>query len=879
MVEQTLTQMALELKARNEKFYSDLRDATLASASNPETARAALLRLDTEAISIESFELAFLERMGPEAAAQIPAARSAWAGWRVEILVSLGRAEMLLGHFKEARAALATARALPSVTSDSHGRESIDFIEASINQLDPQPFTAGSLTPQEQFSAAFEDAARRGDWRGAVQAKMQAATAAMTGGNVDAFRTMSREAIDLAAAHSLPRSEIYCRTSRFNFLLRTSTSGSLLDQLKAELDYTTRLTGSLTEYWMETYNRASQACKLASEAWTAATGGNTSPSMAAAWASLPSLLEALSQQASALDLAYLSGRLHDAAVSGSGAGQETASILENFRRELTRVDTEIRSGLLELAAELKVRLNDPQTAEEIRDKAKQLRDAHPVPTVAVVTALADHDDRFVALLEQAGKAIGASNPQQALAYANDAMAIADSPDFRRAAMNYRAMANLEIGRFAEAEADLTESIAMLDSSLADQLPTLAGTRDRRLTELEDLSLLYALLLTKTNRVTEAWNAGERGRAPALKAEIVAAEPESLRGSLSDVSFESLRPWLDSIHAAVVTFSSSRYGTLILTAGPGEAAPQAHIVETTQGQLSRLLAPDFDIGSQAWTSTIFNAVPELSTRLVAPIEQRLLEITRDARILYLVPYSHLFYAPFAACTLSDGRTLAELCPLALTPSVGVLRWAASRSVANVPVSCLAAGVGEDSGYPFSRHTAQVAAAPWAATPALLNDAQVTKAALAQSAATHSVFYLSCHGTFSPTLTDGLAASQLVLANDERLDAREILDWKLPSSLVFLNACQSGRFRFEGRTEPNGFVRAFLLAGARSLISTLVHVDPVSAGNLAQAFFCSYLAGQPAADALRASQLKLKQSGLPAEQWAAHLVTGVGHERAF
>ena len=230
------------------KFYGELRDATLASISQPQTARADLLRLDTEAIAIESFELSFLERMGPQDAAQIATARKTWAVWRAGILVSVSRAEMLLGRFREARAALAAARALQSVPSDSPARASMDLMEASINQLDPQPVTPGTLAPQEQLSAVFEDAVRRCDWRGAVQAKMQAATAAMNAGNVDAFRTMSREAVDLAASHSLARSEIYCRVSRFQLLLYISTSGSLLDELKAELDYTTRLTGSLPNY-------------------------------------------------------------------------------------------------------------------------------------------------------------------------------------------------------------------------------------------------------------------------------------------------------------------------------------------------------------------------------------------------------------------------------------------------------------------------------------------------------------------------------------------------------------------------------------------------------------------------------------------------------
>jgi tetratricopeptide (TPR) repeat protein len=863
MREPSLTERALDVKARNETFNRGLGEAIRDSASRPGVAREALARLENEAVSIESLEITLLEAMGPQAASLIAPARARWAAVRLDIFTSLARAEMLLGHFPEARKAIAAARSVSSISPDSPYQANIDFTEASINQLDAAFDTTTGLRPEDQFVKVFEDARRRGDWRTAAQAKMQSATAAMTAGRIGDFQSASQEAIDLAATHSLFRLEISSRISRLQLLLTTCSSGDILDQIRAELGFSTHLTGALPDRWGQLYQQASQAYAEATKVLSAApAGGSSHPVLVAA-------LENASRNASELDLAFLSCRLHDLASAEDIPSQEVASSLESFRRELSRIDREMRIAFLELAGGLKIRLNDPTTADEIRAQVNQLLASGVVQTTGVLQQIEEYGNRFSDLLEKAGQAIAGSHPQQALALATDALALAGSSTFRRMAINYCAMANFELHRFAEAEANLIEALAILDSSFADQLPALAGARDHRLTELEDLSLFYAHLLAKTGRLTEAWNASERGRAPALKAEIQSSQP----GSLPDGHFECLRPWLDSIGAATVSLSTSRYGTLILSTAPGEGAPQAAFSELTQ--LTRLLAPDLDIGSQAWTSAIFGAIPELSSRLIQPIEQRLMEIARAARILYVIPYSSLYYVPFAALNLSDGRALAELSPLALAPSASVLRWSATRPAATPPVNCLLAAVGEDGGYAFSQHIAQVESVPWLVAPTVLKDSQLTKSALSQAASAHSVFYLSCHGTFSTTRVDGLAASELVLAQNERLNAREILAWKLPSSTVFLNACQSGRFRFEGRTEPNGFVRAFLLAGARSLISTLIHVDPAAAGEIAEKFFTATMKSYSPAAALREAQMGLKRTGRPAEEWAAHMVTGAAH----
>lgn len=69
-----------------------------------------------------------------------------------------------------------------------------------------------------------------------------------------------------------------------------------------------------------------------------------------------------------------------------------------------------------------------------------------------------------------------------------------------------------------------------------------------------------------------------------------------------------------------------------------------------------------------------------------------------------------------------------------------------------------------------------------------------------------------------------------------------------------------------------MRAFLLAGTRSLVTALLLVDPSHAGALARGFFTARPRGRGSAGALREAQLGLRDAGVPVESWAAYVLTG-------
>jgi CHAT domain-containing protein len=101
---------------------------------------------------------------------------------------------------------------------------------------------------------------------------------------------------------------------------------------------------------------------------------------------------------------------------------------------------------------------------------------------------------------------------------------------------------------------------------------------------------------------------------------------------------------------------------------------------------------------------------------------------------------------------------------------------------------------------------------------------------------------------------------------------VLHWKLNAELAFMNVCQSGRFRLEGRAEIQGFLRGFALAGVRSVVAPATHVDPKAAGDLALAFYREWSGNTTKAEALQRAQQRLRRTHPDPRHWAAHSLVG-------
>jgi CHAT domain-containing protein/Tfp pilus assembly protein PilF len=130
----------------------------------------------------------------------------------------------------------------------------------------------------------------------------------------------------------------------------------------------------------------------------------------------------------------------------------------------------------------------------------------------------------------------------------------------------------------------------------------------------------------------------------------------------------------------------------------------------------------------------------------------------------------------------------------------------------------------------------------------------------SAVVHSarILHFAAHGLLDEDHPD-LSGLQLTHAGDSAedglLQVREIFNLQLRADLVVLSACQSGLGKEVSGEGLIGMTRAFLYAGASSVVVSLWQVDDVSTADLMVGFYSHLKAGLDRSEALRHAKLEL------------------------
>lgn len=243
---------------------------------------------------------------------------------------------------------------------------------------------------------------------------------------------------------------------------------------------------------------------------------------------------------------------------------------------------------------------------------------------------------------------------------------------------------------------------------------------------------------------------------------------------------------------------------------------------------------------------------LYQHLVGPAE----ELLSGKKIVYLVPHGPLHYIPFQALIAADGDTFLRADgPLLIhAPSTSALFHTAAESILSPIANTLTLGY-NNHGRRRLRH-----AEPEAEHIAHLTQGQVLsgtrakKAQLYAQAANYRLLHFACHCQFLP---ESPLESFLSLAADERLTAVEVMEHlTLTCELVVLSACDSGLSHIRRGDELDGFLRAFMHAGATRLVTTLWRVHDVATQILMHKFYEQLLTDIPVALALKQAQLFLK-----------------------
>ena len=228
------------------------------------------------------------------------------------------------------------------------------------------------------------------------------------------------------------------------------------------------------------------------------------------------------------------------------------------------------------------------------------------------------------------------------------------------------------------------------------------------------------------------------------------------------------------------------------------------------------------------STLF----DLTKYLVEPLSDYL----NEGDLIYFVPYGLLHYLPLHALEL-DHEPLIKNYPVAYLPSASSLRFCQKKGSGTLQ-SCASFGV------EFEEEAKEVAEL---LNTEAYNDHMATKDMVLKNC-TKDIIHLACHGYFNRE--DPLSSG--VQLHDGILIVREIFNMRLTTELVTLSACQTGISERNPGDELIGLTRAFLYAGAPSLIVSLWPVYSPSTQELMTEFYTWLKKGEDKATALQQAQ---------------------------
>jgi len=325
--------------------------------------------------------------------------------------------------------------------------------------------------------------------------------------------------------------------------------------------------------------------------------------------------------------------------------------------------------------------------------------------------------------------------------------------------------------------------------------------------------------------------------------------------LWQVQVESPRAYLDS-DTLLVEYFIARGEVLAFSITRDEI--QIHRRLATLSQLTRLLSllhlnlhrlsPALlargDPLDSEWAN-LQGLLGRLYAALVLPLAGRLAPFER----LIVVPHGPLHYLPFHA--LYDGQGyLLERFELSYLPSSSLLRLQhGPRANGHDALSALVVGCTLNGALPQTLTEARQVNKQLHGISLL--EGEATRPNLEAQAGTAQIIHLATHSEFRP---EAPLFSTLYLS-DGPLTATDIFNLELNASLVTLSACQTGTNAVGGGDELVGLSRAFLYAGAASLVLSLWQVADQATAQLMDRFYQALQDGQRKPAALRQAQLAL------------------------
>ena len=310
--------------------------------------------------------------------------------------------------------------------------------------------------------------------------------------------------------------------------------------------------------------------------------------------------------------------------------------------------------------------------------------------------------------------------------------------------------------------------------------------------------------------------------------------------------ESLQSYLDD-DTLVLEYFISRGALLVFLISANSVTVQPLAAE--MGQIQRLLQRlqlNFNAVAKG-TPAQANALEENARLILGRLHGLLLgalqaNIGKYSRIV-IAPHGPLHYVPFHA--LHDGQVyLLEQHEVSYLPGSSFLRFAGQRQLA--PGRAIVVGHSQSGRLPHALEEARAVADCLGGELLLESDATLKR--FRDNVADCRTVHLAAHGEFR---ADNPLFSGLNLA-DGWLTTLDIFNLQLNASLVTLSACETGRNVVAGGDELLGLMRAFLQAGASTLLLSQWAVEDRSTAKLMETFYTLLAQNESKGGSLRETQ---------------------------
>ncbi|XP_044166731.1 LOW QUALITY PROTEIN: tetratricopeptide repeat protein 28-like [Acropora millepora] len=268
-------------------------------------------------------------------------------------------------------------------------------------------------------------------------------------------------------------------------------------------------------------------------------------------------------------------------------------------------------------------------------------------------------------------------------------------------------------------------------------------------------------------------------------------------------------------------------------------------------------------------------------LIAPMADSI-----DGDELVIVPEGHLCLVPFAALKDKNSKYLSESLRIRVSPSLTILKTIAdcpadyhnksgALLVGDPWVQEIVTGMKKLKQLPCARKEVEMIGKILNTKP--LTDRQATKDEVLKRLSSVALVHIAAHGR--------MATGEIALCpNPDRTSERpeqadylltitDVLEVKLRAKLVVLSCCHSGR----GEVKAEGVVgiaRAFLGAGARSVLVSLWAINDAATLEFMKEFYQQLAEGKSASEALNRAMKSMRQSDdfTKVKYWAPFVLIG-------